>query len=64
VQQWLSVLSDLFVNLAAGWFVVVFIEPQVSGVTSQTVPPLILRLIAGILSLTIAKRFREEAKLT
>jgi len=64
MQHWLSVLSDLFVNLAAGWFAIVFIEPQISGISSETMLPLILRLIAGIVSLAIAKRFRQEAKAT
>ena len=58
-----SVLSDLMVNLAAGWFALVFIEPQISGLSKEIILPLIFRLVAGIVCLAIAKKFREEAKI-
>lgn len=58
---WFIVLSELFVNLSAGWFVVVFIEPQINPpLTVEKLLALIFKLILGILSLVIAKYLREE----
>lgn len=59
-KAWLEVLSELFVNIAAGWFAIVFIEPQLGGIRS--IGPLLFRLILGMFSLVVAKFFREEAK--
>lgn len=57
---WLDVLSDLFVNLSAGWLAIVFIEPQIGPV--KNIFLLLLRCFSAILSLVIAKILREEAK--
>ncbi|MBI3577740.1 hypothetical protein HY086_06915 [Candidatus Gottesmanbacteria bacterium] len=59
-QTWLEILSDLFVNIAAGWFALVFIEPQLASVLN--ISALILRFLSGMMSLMIAKQFKEEAK--
>ena len=39
---WLDVIADLFINLSAGWFAVVFIEPQVYPI--RTIQDLLLTL--------------------
>ena len=62
VRDWFEITSELFINLAAGWFAVVFIEPQISGFTPQTFSILTIRFTAGIVTLALAKRFRDEAK--
>ncbi|MBI2641343.1 hypothetical protein HYW87_01990 [Candidatus Roizmanbacteria bacterium] len=60
---WLEILSELFVNLAAAWFAIVFIEPLTRIVQSpEGVFILTLKFILGILSLVIAKNLREELK--
>lgn len=61
MKVWFEILSEFFVNLSVVWFALVFIEPQISPSTNLTLLGLISRLIAGILSLIIAKRFREES---
>ncbi len=62
MKGWLEIVSEVLINLAAGWFAVVFIEPQLSGFTPQTFSNLTLRFTAGIVTLAVAKRFREEAQ--
>ena len=57
---WLEILSELFVNLAAGWLIFVFIEPQLGPVKNPLL--LTLRFILGILTLIIAKYFRDRSK--
>lgn len=59
-KVWSEILSELFVNLSAGWFAVVFIEPQLGLLKSAW--PLLFRFFLGILTLVIAKRLREEVK--
>jgi hypothetical protein len=54
---WLGILSELFINLAAGWFGVVFIVVNIDGKT--TFENLIFKTFLGILSLLIAKQFRQ-----
>ncbi len=57
---WFEIVSELFVNLAAGWFAVVFIEPQLG--TLKTGWELLFRFFLGITSLFIAKSLREEVQ--
>ncbi len=57
---WLEILSDLFVNLSAGWLAVAFIEPQINS--TRNISLLLFKLILAIVSLIIAKSLREEAK--
>lgn len=59
-KTWFEIFSELFVNLAAGWYALVFIEPQLSGSVNGLA--LFLRFIFGTISLIAAKQFREEAK--
>ncbi len=60
---WLEILSELFVNLAAGWFGVVFVEQNIKPISSfGDVFILTFKTGLGILSLTLAKKFREDAK--
>ncbi|MBI5356446.1 hypothetical protein HZB78_02435 [Candidatus Collierbacteria bacterium] len=58
--QWLKVLSGLFVDLAAGWFGVVFIAP---GIVSQslilTSAILTKNFLLGTLCLVIAKKMED-----
>lgn len=58
-KTWFEILSELFVNLAAGWFAVVFIEPQI-GLNNRWL--LFFKFLLGILTLVVAKMFREEGK--
>ncbi|MEK7543731.1 MAG: hypothetical protein AAB557_02590 [Patescibacteria group bacterium] len=57
---WFEIVSELFVNLSAGWFAVVFIEPQLG--TLKTPWELLFRFFLGIISLFIAKSLREEVQ--
>lgn len=63
VQMWFEILSELFVNFAAAWFAVVFIETQITEIASiKDFLLLIFRFILGILSLLIAKYLREKGR--
>ena len=60
---WSSVVSDLFVNLSAGWFGAVLIVPNFFGLN----PPfnsLVLTgdILAGIFSLLIAFKLKKRSK--
>ncbi len=57
MSNWYLVVSDLFINIAAAWLIVIFIEPQFGNINSQL---LILKLILAIMSLVIAKWLRDE----
>jgi len=60
---WYQIISELFVNIAAAWFVVIFIEPQISDLSSkEKILALIFRSCLGILSLFFAKYFREKTR--
>lgn len=57
---WLEIISELLVNLAAGWFAVVLAFP----LAFRPLPPHYLALLtanlaAGIMALFVAKRLRE-----
>ena len=61
--MWFQIISELFVNLAAGWFGAVFIEIQISKIQSSAdILLLIFKFNIGILSLFIAKFLREKSK--
>lgn len=63
VRVWFEILSELFVNFAAAWFAVVFIETQITDIrTIEEILQLTLRFILGILSLFIAKYLREKGR--
>lgn len=55
---WVSVLSELFVNLSAGWFALVIIEPKLNP--NLTLIELLSRLFSGIIALLIAKYLRQQ----
>lgn len=56
---WLSVLSELLVNLAAGWFGAAVIVPQTVPAFSQTSTVVLLVNIGfGVFSLVIAYKLR------
>lgn len=60
---WFEILSELLINIAAAWFAVVFIEPQLGLIhTKLDILWLILKLVAGIISLLFAKYLREKAR--
>ena len=61
MKIWFEVFSELYINLAAGWFALVFIEPQISGSPQIAIPRLTLDILAGILSLYYGKKFKEAA---
>lgn len=51
-------------NISAGWFAVAVIEPNFGrGISFEAMGPLTLRLTAGIVSLMLAKVFRERARI-
>jgi len=59
-DTWLSVLSDLFINLAAGWFGAVLIVPNfIKTKSSKNIAVLTADLIFGILCLVIGYFFRN-----
>lgn len=55
--NWNLILSDLFVNLAAGWFGSVFIEYNIDNAGFLT---LTYKFTFGILSLGYAKYFKDR----
>ena len=57
---WYQIISELFVNIAAGWFGVALFEPKIASVNQILL--LILKIILGILSLFVAKFFKEKAR--
>jgi len=61
--MWFEIISELFVNLAAGWFGLVLFVPQFSRITtSQDFLLLIFKFLLGIISLFAAKFFREKTR--
>ena len=63
MRVWYQIISELFVNLAAGWFGFVFVETQFSSIqTTEDILWLIFRIGLGMLSLFIAKFLREKTK--
>lgn len=64
MKIWLEIISEWLVNISAGWFAVAVIEPNFGqGVSFEAIGPLTLRLTAGIVSLMLAKVFRERARI-
>lgn len=61
MRIWFSIVSDLFINLAAAWFALVLIEPYISPTSAHPVL-LTTRFLVGILSLVIAKKLKEESE--
>lgn len=55
---WFEILSEVFVNLGSGWFGLVLYEVQFNADPAI----LITRVALGIMSLVIAKLFREEVR--
>lgn len=61
--MWYQIISELFVNIAAAWFGAAFIETQINiPDTGKDILSLIFRFLTGILSLFIAKYFREKVR--
>ena len=59
----LIVLSELFVNLAAGWFGAVFIVPNFSGLKLPfNLFVLTMDILLGIFSLVVAFKLRKLSK--
>lgn len=59
-KVWNNLLSDLFVNLSAGWFGAAFILPSFSeNIITTDFRILTADVLLGILSLTIARVFRK-----
>lgn len=59
-QLWFPLLSDLFVNLSAGWFGAVFVVSTKSRLQSRhDVGLLITNLLFAILALLIAYLFKK-----
>lgn len=60
-QTWLSILSELLVNLAAGWFGAAFIAPNFIASRADYKPLILLADIAlGIVCLLIAHHLRNR----
>ncbi|MEK7168618.1 MAG: hypothetical protein AAB778_01270 [Patescibacteria group bacterium] len=60
VSPWFSIISDLFINLSAGWFGAAFILPAVSeNLLTVDFRLLTADVILGILSLILARVFRK-----
>lgn len=58
--MWFQILSELFVNIAAAWFVVAFVDLQVVTLTFNGILPLTLKFALGMFSLVLAKFLREK----
>jgi hypothetical protein len=59
-SSWSNIVSDLFVNLSAGWFGAAFILPSVSENMARIDFRILTGdIILGILSLILAKVFRK-----
>lgn len=60
----LAVLSELFTNLAAGWYGTIFIYPGFVGSKhfSEVLPLLTVNIVSGTLSLLLAFRLKEESQ--
>lgn len=58
MTSWFRILSELFVNLAAAWFGLIFIEPRINPNVDLVI--LTIRFLFGILSLLVAKYFRDK----
>jgi hypothetical protein len=60
VSSWFDIISDLFINLSAGWFGAAFILPAVSeNLLTIDFRLLTADIILGILSLILAKVLRK-----
>jgi hypothetical protein len=60
---WLEIISDLLINLSAGLFILLFIEPLV--MPFKTLEDFILltyKLLLGILFLILAKKLKEDSR--
>ena len=63
MRIWYQLISELFVNLAAGWFAVVFIQPYIEPIQSaQDILWLLFKTLSGIISMFAAKFFREKSQ--
>jgi hypothetical protein len=64
MKIWLEIISEWLVNISAGWFAVAVIEPNFNQVFgSDEIASLTLRFTFGIVSLMLAKLFRERSRL-
>ena len=64
-KTWFGILSELCVNLAAGLFIFIFIEPIISPAENMSLEDLLLlthKLASGILLLILAKKLREDSR--
>lgn len=60
ISSWFNIISDLFVNLSAGWFGAAFILPAVSeNLLTVDFRLLTADIILGILSLVLARVLRK-----
>jgi len=62
-SAWPEIISEVLVNLGSAWIAFVVIEPKV-GLPLNTDVALLLtaRFVFGILSLVLAKMYREAAR--
>ena len=61
---WFEIISELFVNISAGWFAVAFVDIQtvIVAPSYEKILILIFKAFFGIISLFIAKFFREKVR--
>ena len=58
-ERWFIILSDLFVNLAAGWFGIILIGPALANISSFIdILWLLSNVIIGIICLLLAYKLR------
>lgn len=61
-KHWLLAVSDLLINLSAGWFALVVITPNVSFSPIRVIlTPTLINLVFGIFSLWVAVKMRKLA---
>lgn len=63
MKNWFGIISDLMVNLSAGWLAVIFIEPQKSPIDLIVFLSIIAKLTCAIMSLIFTKYLREVSRL-
>lgn len=61
--EWFQIISELLVDLSAGWFSAAFIVPNFAGLTAPSdFGVLTMDIVFGILCSVTALKFRKLAK--
>ena len=62
-SAWPEIISEVLVNLGSAWLALVIVEPRINGLfDAASLLLLTVRLSFGMVSLVLAKVFREVAR--